>query len=278
MTILSRHLRTLMFSAFSLAAASGASAQSWDLDACTGGTKLAAGYTNCGASSGSVKVNVTAYSASTASSNFSTASTTVHNGGSYIGVYSGNENTGSGTTDSPHHAIDNVTAFGNSVELVHLSFSKAVDLSSIVAFWAYSDADFQVFRWNNNGAVNITGLTPSQMPTVAGTNLANASNGWQLVTAGDFSANTTQSINNNPDFYSSHWLVSTAIGGTNDGFKLGTVHAAGACIASNQTGSAGTTGLCNTTTNNTVPEPASLAMVLVAALGAGVARRRRQAV
>jgi len=245
--------------------AGGAQAQaSWDIDACSGGTKSTSGFTGCtgtGAGVNGVTLNVKAYTTTGAGTNFSTASINTQNG--YIGVLSGGETGGT----SPHHAIDNVTtgvsSGGNSYELVLLQFSKAVDLSQLVATWTNTsgDADFQVYRWNYNST------TPN--PTVTNFN-PNSMTGWQLVSTstGDFADNLSQSITDG-SYYSSYWLVSTAFGGTNDAFKLGTVSATNVCLTSQTS-----TGGCGPTQGPGVPEPVSLALFGVAALGAGVARRR----
>lgn len=176
MTATNRIYRTLALAAVGLSAASVGYAQTFDLDACTGGTKTAAGYTNCGSGAGNPTVNIKAYTSTGAATNFTT--TSINDGGTYLGVLSGAETSGTG---SPHHAIDNFTATGNAYELVHLQFSKAVDLGTLVASWANDtatgDADFQVYRWNYNATTT--------NPTITGFN-PNSMTGWQLVHSGDF--------------------------------------------------------------------------------------------
>lgn len=269
-------VRSLSVGALALFGASGAFADaSWDLDACTGGSKWSSGYTSCGSTvnngtASGVTVNIKAYSSSGWSNNFTTASTSINNGGSYLGVWSGNENNGGYSDDSPHHSIDNVTSYGRAFELVHMQFSKAVDLSQLVATWAYSDGDFQVFRWNYNAG------TPD--PTITNFN-PNTMTGWQSVTTADFKASLTQGINDGT-YYSSHWLVTTAFGGNNDGFKLGTVIASGVCAGGYTTGGNTSTGGCatNPPPPAPVPEPASMALAGLALAGLAAQRRRRKVI
>lgn len=265
MTTFTRIHRALAVAAAGLITAGAGHAQTWDMDLCLGGTKAASGYTNCGTGNAAHgTLNIKAYSSSGASSNFTTSSTSIHNGGSYLGVWSGNENNGtSASTASPHHAIDNVTGYGSAYELVHLQFSKAVDLGTLVANWAYSDADFQVYRWNYNASTptpTITSFNPSSMT------------GWTLVHSGDFSANTTQNISDT-SYFSSHWLVATAFGHNNDGFKLGTITALSVC----QTTQTSTGGCAPSGGGGSVPVPGTLAMVLLAGASATAVRRRRRA-
>ena len=266
MTASNRIFRTLALAAVGLVSAGASHAQSWDIDACTGGTKLASGFTNCGQSGGTTTatLNVKAYQSSGAATNFTAASLNIQPG--YIGVLSGSETSGS---TSPSHGIDNDTATGgNPYELVHLQFSKAVDLGTLVATWSHTDGDFMVFRWNyNTTTVNptVTSFNPNALPGTLGS----ASNGWQLVDIGDFSANLSQTITDT-SYFSSHWLVTTAFGQTNDGFKLGTMYATSVC-ATSQT----STGGCAPPPGGSVPEPSTLAMVLLAAVGVTATRRRR---
>jgi hypothetical protein len=265
MTALHRIHRTLALAAIGLVSAGVGHAQTWDIDACTGGTKAASGYTGCRTSSTNTSngtLNVTAYSST--GGNFTAAQTSINNGGSWLGVWSPGENNGtSASTNAPHHAIDNVTTsgYGSAYELVHLQFSKAVDLGTLTANWVHTDADFQVYRWNYNASTpnpTITNFGPGSMT------------GWQLVKEGQFAANVGQVISDTT-YFSSHWLVSTAFGHNNDGFKLGTIHVTSVCQQSQIAG-----GGCGTVTTS-VPVPATWALVLLAGAGAGAtaARRRR---
>lgn len=273
MTASNRIHRALALAAVGFSAATVGHAQTWDLDACTGGIKAASGYTSCGTGTASHgTVNIKAYTSTGSATNFT--ATSINDGGGYLGVLSGTETSGTG---SPHHAIDNFGSPGNSYELVHLQFSKAVDLGTLVAQWANDtatgDADFQVYRWNYNAVTTnptVTGYNPSSMT------------GWQLVHSGDFDAtpgtggagpgSLTQTITDTA-YFSSHWLITTAFGGSNDAFKLGSLTATNVCSTS-----VTSTGACTPGSGGgSVPEPATMAMVLLAGVGATAARRRRRA-
>lgn len=244
----------------SLSAGIGYAAPQWDLDKCV---TLGA----CSDQNGSgVTVTVKGYDTTSASDTFNPAS--FNSGSTWIGIKSSGEGAG-----SPDHAIDNYGTGAAYGELVHLKFSSAVDLTQVIASWVNDtsgNADFRVFRWNFNASTpdpTIGSTAANQLPSTINDDLG----GWRLVASGDFeSGGTTQSIGDGV-YNSSHWLIATAFGGGNDAFKLGMVKATSACAGGNGTG-----GACSGQSNGT-PEPMSLALFGIAALGAGAARRRAAA-
>jgi MYXO-CTERM domain-containing protein len=180
----------------------------------------------------------------------------------------------------PNHAMDNgpatngsnlISGLGNT-ESVLLSFSKSVVLSSIGLGYIFGDADVSLFRYTGASAPSLNGT---------GASLSNMqSAGWELVgNYGDLVYDISNPYNsvNAGGKGSTWWLISAynsnygaATSGTvnqgNDFFKVYAV-AGTACV-----GNATQCGQNSTT----VAEPASLALVALAGVGAIGARRRRK--
>lgn len=258
MNTIHRYSRVFVAAALCALGSTGAYAQaSWDLDACvTGGSCTGTG------TSSTTTVSVSGFFAAGAGSNFATAS--LNTGTGWLGIKSGG---GTESTAEPHHAIDNITGsgLGSPYEVVYLQFSKAVDLNNVASTgWLNpsGNADFQVWRWNDAGAPTLTSYTPTSMA---------ASTAWTAVKAGDFEVSSSQGISDGV-YYSSHWLITTAFGGSNDAFKLGLVGAAASVCPSSSTNGSGGCG-----PSAPVPEPTSIAMVLLAGIAATTVRRRRRA-
>lgn len=264
-----RTTRVFALAATSMLGSSLAFGQStWDLDKCIGG--VAAECTR-----GGVTITPTAYQAGASGNIFGA---TFNAAVGYSGIYSGSGSTLESGSTAPGHAVDNWTGgagLGNPYEIVYLTFSQAVDLNSIASTgWTHSsgDADFQVWRWSLTGTPSaLTGYTPGALEA-----------GWVSVTlrngsvvSGDFKENSTQSISDGT-WFSSYWLITTPLSGgaSNDAFKLGSISSASApCVGQGSNGSGG----CAPSAPGGVPEPTSIAMVLLAGIAATTVRRRRRA-
>jgi hypothetical protein len=225
---------------------------------------------------GTVTATVSAFGAETLSGNFQGA--TVRDVDPYgLGITSAGEN-----TNSPNHAIDNFKAYAsgyggtsssggaNEAEVLAINFSQAVSLTNVAVAWTYSDSDAMIFRWDGAGAPSsLTSITPDSLPTA----LNSTSSGWTLVQAGQFSTSSNQ-LSIGGGAFSSHWLVSTALGslsGNNDAFKVSAF--TGDVCKYTLTG-----GLCKppSTGGGPVPEPGTLALTAAAFLGGVVLRRRKR--
>lgn len=164
------------------------------------------------------------------------------------------------------HATDNVGA----LELFLVKFDAAVSLSEVKVGWngndnpstGYNDADISIYRFG-------TGASPGSLAGLTASNLTGAG-GWQFVknygNAGNYSNNTVDLKAGSFDTGSSSWWLISAYNsnsgggfGSSDAFKLLSIGATAATAAGAK-----------------VPEPATLALVAVAVLGAAGARRRKR--
>lgn len=157
------------------------------------------------------------------------------------------------------HATDNVKG----LDLFLVQFDQAVSLSEVTVGWTgtgsgvsgYSDSDMSIYRFTGDTSNKATygGLTGLTAATVGGS--------WQFVKNYSNAASTVDLKAGSFDTGTSSWWLISAYNsnsggsyGTSDAFKLLSV---GAVAGTNKT-----------------PEPASLALLAVAAMGAAAARRR----
>lgn len=225
-----------------------ASEQTWASAGSSTSTWNSATNTTCGKASDGVAVDLRGYSTTTPNSG--TRVEAWRGGG--IGYYT----TGAESADGSH-AVDNK----DGIDALILKFSQSVALSSVQIGWngtdngnrtPYNDSDLSVYRWAGTSAPTATN----------GTGLTFSSSAWALV---DHFTNVGNQTDNKVTFSagnSSYWLVSAYNGSNgfmigNDAFKLLSV--AGTPFTSPPTG---------------VPEPGSLALLGLGALGLLAARRK----
>lgn len=226
-------------------------ASTWNL---TGsGCSSGSGLGNTRTCSGGVSVTAwSTTSGSSGSSNYSAAEVMGYAGG--LGVRNSAE---SGA--SPDHSMDNATP---GRDMLLLSFGSAVSLNQLNLGWVSGDSDLSVLAYtgSGSGAGSVLGKSAGDLL---------GSGGWSLVgqVAGG-SSSGVRSFNSAGAFTSSWWLVSaynsnfggTSLGSTADYVKLLSV--AGNLVSPPPSGQ--------------TPEPASLALVGLGALGIWGSARRRQ--
>lgn len=249
-----------------LAFGSVAQAATWQFSSCSG--TLASGQAwasttaastpwndpNCGQASEGVGIDLRGYSTTSATSGTRVEAwqhTTSNPGG--IGYYT----TGTESSSNGSHSIDNNLG----IDALILKFTQDVALNSVQIGWngtdnragqtSFNDSDLSVYRWAGGGDPAATN----------GTALTFSNTAWQLVSHFE---NVGTQPNNTVGFSagsSSYWLISAYNGPNsgmigNDAFKLLSV--------------AGTVP----STPPGVPEPGSLALLGLGALGLVAARRK----
>lgn len=203
---------------------------------------------HCAVGSGATGVDVTAWGTTgTVGSglNIQAGSLAVYSGGWSVTNNASND-TAEGS--APEHATDNE----QQIDGLLFSFGQSTILKSLAIGWSSTDTDLTVLRYTGGSAPslagkNISGLVAAGWSVVGNyadmgaggsINASNAASSWWLITA-----------------YSSAFGTGTGLTNGNDYFKLLSV-----------SGDAAKT-----------PEPAGIALVGLAALGAYAARRRKQA-
>lgn len=221
-------------------------ATTWDFSACNGTVATGANWGTCGAGNPSVR------GFSTAASDASTS--VVAWSGSGLGMVANSAD----TAYNGQHAVDN----NGGRDALAFRFDQAVSLSSLTVGWngtdsangTFNDSDLSVYFWSSD-----TASAPTQF------NSANGASGWTLVQHHtDVGGQTDQTQAITTSSYSSYWLVS-AYNGTvyttgNDAFKL--LALAGNVLSTPPNG-------------QSVPEPGSLALLGLGALGWMAVRRRQ---
>ena len=164
---------------------------------------------------------------------------------------------------SPEHAVDNNERY----EMLLLSFTSKVKLTKITTSYGSPDSDMTVLAYTGPGTYTFgTNTTWSTLGS-----------GWTVIgnygTAALTTGGTTLALNTTSS--STQWLIGAynpLAGGTTNGLTLGDDSikflSVDACVP-------GTPG-CTTTTTQ-VPEPGSLALFGLAAIGMAALRRRQRA-
>ena len=190
-------------------------------------------------------------------------------GNSGLGVINRDGGTGAGKDandvigNGTEHAMDNDERYDS----IMLTFSEAVNLTSVRNGWYSNDSDLSILAFVGSGSASINGSTYASL----------VGNGWSNV-ATLSNPGTTETSTGNSTTYSKYWLVgafNTAFGDSDPGNgALDYVKFAG-IVGKTCTGTVAG-GSCNPGNTGSVPEPGSLALAGLGLLGVIGLRRRRK--
>jgi len=149
-------------------------------------------------------------------------------GSNYYGIGIQNNNEGS-NNQWPNHGIDNAASVSgeHDYEMVLLSFSKEVNLTSYTAGLTHDDSDTSVAAFTGTSSqFNGSFASHTTWSDIVGNGV---NGGWDLIDDNSqFGSSGTLNVSNDHDVYSKYWLVgalNSALGGgwyldSNDAFKF----------------------------------------------------------